>query len=65
VSPAYLLVWVADDGEGDGDPAVDSNGQILVHAEAYGASGACRGVEAAIRRAQPPVVQVLARRPVR
>jgi hypothetical protein len=65
VSPAYLLVWVADDGEGDGDPGVDSNGQILVHAEAYGASGARRGVEAAIRRAQPPVVQVLARRPVR
>jgi hypothetical protein len=63
--PAYLFVWVADDGEGDGDPAHDSNDQILVHAEAHGVGGARRSVEAVIRRSGPGVVQVLTRRALR
>jgi hypothetical protein len=62
--PAYLLVWVADDGDGDGNPSADANGQILVHAEAYGI-GARRAVEAAVRRVAPGVVQVFSRRPAR
>ena len=41
--PLYLVVWVADDeSDGDGDPAVDSNGRILVCAMAFGAGGARR-----------------------
>jgi hypothetical protein len=59
--PAYLIVWVADDADGDGDPLADGNSQVLVRAEAYGI-GARRGVEAAIRRGPGAVVQVLARR---
>jgi hypothetical protein len=63
--PAYLIVWVADDREGDGDPGRDTNGQILVLAEAYGTGGARRAVEAVIRRSAPGVVQLLTRRAVR
>lgn len=63
--PAYLVVWVADDGDGDGDPTRDSNGQILVHAEAYGVGGARRAVEGAIKMSAPGVVQSLTRRAVR
>lgn len=63
--PAYLLVWVADDAEGDGDPTHDSNGQILVYAEAHGTGGARRALEATVRRARPGVVEVLTRRAVR
>jgi type II secretory pathway pseudopilin PulG len=49
VPPAYLLVWVADEGdETDGDPERDSNLLLLVRAEAFGASGAHRSVEATV-----------------
>jgi hypothetical protein len=49
VPPAYLLVWVADDGdEGDGDAERDSNDVLVVRAEALGVSGAHRSVEATI-----------------
>ena len=38
--PGYVLVWVADDGgDGDGDPARDSNGQLLVYGDAYERQG--------------------------
>jgi hypothetical protein len=47
----YAIVWVADDpGDGDGDPARDSNGVIVMHAEAYGLSRARRTVEMTIAR---------------
>ena len=50
--PAYALVWVADDGlDGDGDPATDANGQILLHVEAYGVNGSRRGIAAEVSRA--------------
>jgi hypothetical protein len=49
--PIYLVVWVADDGmDGDGDGSRDANRTILVHAQAFGSSGARRAVEAAVRR---------------
>ncbi len=58
--PLYLLVWVADDGsDGDGDPARDSNGRVIVHAEALGSGGARRGVEAAVARSGNGVLRVL------
>jgi len=58
--PLYLLVWVADDGrDGDGDPARDSNGRVIVHAEALGSGAARRGVEAVVARSGNGVLRVL------
>lgn len=55
VPPAYLIVWVADDGdERDGDPERDSNEVLVVRAEAFGASGAHRSVEATLSRQTGP-----------
>ncbi len=49
VPPAYLVVWIADDGdERDGDPERDSNRIVLVRAEAFGSTGAHRTVEAVL-----------------
>jgi hypothetical protein len=45
----YVVVWVADDAdETDGDPSHDSNGVILVRAEAFGARGGWRAIEATL-----------------
>jgi len=45
----YVVVWVADDSdEADGDPSRDSNGVILVRAEAFGTRGGRRGIEATL-----------------
>jgi hypothetical protein len=45
----YVVVWVADDPEdGDGDPARDSNGVILVRAEAFDVRGGWRALEATL-----------------
>jgi hypothetical protein len=64
--PAYLLVWVADDGgDGDGDATRDSNAQVLVHAEALGVGGSRRAIEAAVGRAAPGVIRLLAWKDVR
>ena len=58
--PVYLVVWVADDGlDGDGDPAVDANERIAVHAEAFGTGGARRVVGISIGRSANGVLQVL------
>ena len=63
--PAYLVVWVADDGwDGDGDPSADSNRLVLVHAEAYGAGGARRAFEASVGRAPDGWLQTRTRRAV-
>jgi PilX N-terminal len=64
--PAYLLIWVADDGEdGDEDPRRDSNASVLVYAEAYGAAGARRAVEAAVARTPEGAVRLVAWKDVR
>lgn len=49
VPPAYLVVWVADDGaERDGDPGHDSNRLVVVRADAFGSAAAHRSIEAAL-----------------
>jgi Tfp pilus assembly protein PilX len=47
----YAVVWVADDvGDGDGNPAIDSNGRVKVVALAIGPRGARRAVQALVER---------------
>jgi hypothetical protein len=59
--PAYVLVWVADDGpDGDGNPALDSNGRLLVFVDAYGSGGSRRSLEAAVGRSPAGILSVLA-----
>jgi hypothetical protein len=59
--PAYVVVWVADDGlDGDADATLDSNGKLLLFVQAYGAGGARRSVEGAIWRSPAGIVNVLA-----
>jgi Tfp pilus assembly protein PilX len=51
---AYLVVWVADDGDdGDGDPLRDSDGVVMLRAEAFGPSGARRRIDAVVARPRP------------
>jgi hypothetical protein len=56
-SPMYVAVWVSDDpADGvdvstpDGDPAVDTNGTLTLHAEAYGPSGTTKVIEVTVAR---------------
>jgi len=56
-SPMYLAVWVADDpADGpdithtDGNPLVDTNGTLTLHAEAVGPGGTRKVVEVTVAR---------------
>ncbi len=56
-SPMYVAVWVADDpADGptlaatDGNPAMDTNGTLTLHAEAYGPGGTHKVVEVTVAR---------------
>ncbi len=50
-SPIRVAVWVADDVmDGDGRPAEDLNGVLMIRAEAFGSRGAARAVLAHIQR---------------
>jgi len=50
-SPAYVVVWIADDvDDGDGDPARDSNGALVLRAEAFALRGMRRRIEATVAR---------------
>ena len=50
-SPMYAAVWVADDpAEIDGNPALDGNGTLTLHAMAIGPSGTRKVVEITIAR---------------
>jgi hypothetical protein len=61
--PAYLVVWVADDGwDGDGEVSADTNSRVLVHAEAFGGHGAHRSVSGVVFRDTEGVMRVLTRR---
>ena len=54
-SPAYVVVWIADDvDDGDGDPLRDSNGVLVVRAEAFGLRGLRRRIEATVAREESP-----------
>ena len=58
--PGYILVWVADDGgDGDGNPSIDTNGQLLLHGDGYGVASGRRSIELAIGRAAPGAVRML------
>jgi hypothetical protein len=47
----YVVVWVADDADDlDGDPSVDSNDVVVIHAEAFGIRGGARAIEVTIYR---------------
>ncbi len=51
LAQGYVVVWVGDDpGENDGNPALDGNGTLLVHAEAFGEGGSHKVVEASAVR---------------
>lgn len=64
--PLYLLVWLADDeSDGDGNPAVDANGEILVWATALGPRGARRSVAARVARTSGGDLLLKTRREVR
>jgi hypothetical protein len=65
-SSQYVAVWIADDpAEADGNPSVDTNGIVTVHADARGPGGARRIVEATVSRVGPGVLKVLSWREVR
>jgi hypothetical protein len=58
-SPMYVAVWVGDDpadgGDGvngtiDGNPLLDANGTLTIHAEAIGPSGTRKVVEVTVAR---------------
>jgi hypothetical protein len=50
-SPMYVAVWVADDpAENDGNPLLDANGTITLHAEAIGPAGTRKVVEITVAR---------------
>jgi hypothetical protein len=52
-TPAYIAVWVADDpADGDGNPILDANGILVLHAQALGMAGGRRVVEALVQRPQ-------------
>jgi len=58
-STLRVAVWIADDVmDGDGVSGEDSNGVLMVRAEAFGPRGASRTVVAHIRR-EPGRVQLL------
>lgn len=59
-TPLFVALWVADDPtETDGMPLVDANGILTLHAEAYGATGTKRTIDATIAR--PPAAHPGAR----
>jgi hypothetical protein len=50
-TPAYVVVWIADDADDrDGDAGRDSNGAVMLMAQAFGARGAQRAVQATVAR---------------
>jgi hypothetical protein len=56
-SPMYVAVWIADDpadgpigGAADGNPLLDVNGTLTLHAEAIGPSGTRKVVEVTVAR---------------
>jgi hypothetical protein len=65
-SPQYVAVWIADDpSEIDGDPTVDTNEMLTIHAEARGPGGARRVVEATVARVAAGALKMVSWREVR
>ena len=68
-SPCYVAVWVADDpADGDGDPAIDTNGILAIRALALGPGNARSTTMVSIRKTRvpggPDLVRVLTIRPL-
>jgi hypothetical protein len=62
--PWYIAVWIADDkADIDGDPAVDSNWLLSVHAAAYGPLDASVSIDLTLRRLSSGGVAVATSRP--
>lgn len=52
--PSYVIAWIADDEfETDGNPTVDSNGQVRVHVESFGSLGARQALDGIVVRRRP------------
>jgi hypothetical protein len=50
-SQMYVAVWIADDpADNDGNPQVDTNGTLTLHAEAYGPAGTHKVIEVTVAR---------------
>jgi len=50
-SSMYIAVWVGDDpADNDGNPLLDTNGTLTLHAEAYGPSGTRKVLEVTVAR---------------
>ena len=67
-SPAYLVVWLADDpSETDGNPSVDANGVVTIVARALGLFGSVRTIEVTMAKttASPVSAHVLSWREIR
>jgi hypothetical protein len=67
-NPCFMAVWVADDPvDGDGNPAADNNGILLLRAAAFGPGEGEAITTATVSREAPgggpPVVRILAIRP--
>ena len=51
LSPTYVMVWIGDDpSETDDDPSTDSNGVLLMRAQAFGPGGASSIIEVTLSR---------------
>ena len=51
LSPMYVVVWIGDDpAETDNDPIKDSNGVLLMRAQAFGPAGATSIIEVTLSR---------------
>ncbi|MFL6280512.1 MAG: hypothetical protein ACJ731_10405 [Vicinamibacterales bacterium] len=47
----YVVVWLADDPDDlDGDPAVDTNDVVIIHAEAFGVRAGRHAIDVTIQR---------------
>lgn len=52
-SPFYVVIWVSDDvDDADGNPWIDSNGAVVIHALAVGPARARRSIQATVQHAR-------------
>ena len=59
-SSLFLTAWVADDAaDGDADPAADSNGVLMIRAQALGLGGLARALLIVMRRDEENGVRVV------
>jgi len=50
-SQMYVAVWIADDpADNDGNPQIDTNGTVTLHAEAFGPKGTHKIIEVTVAR---------------